>query len=106
MVLIVVSDSVSLPGEDVASIVMSASVCTSLLGEDVASIVVSASPLGEGVVLIVVSVSVSLDVAGVGFTIVVFVSFFSAGELIPVCFCSQPTSNAAPAAMSMYFLTT
>jgi hypothetical protein len=22
-----------------------------------------------------------------------------------VCFCSQPASNAAPAAMSMYFLT-
>lgn len=101
------SVSVSPLGEDVASIVVSVS--ASLLGEDVASIVVSVSvsvsPLGEGVVLIVVPVSVSLDVAGVGFTTAVLVSFFSAGGLTVVCFCSQLTSNAAPATMSMYFFT-
>lgn len=61
------------------------------------------SLLGEDVVLIVVSDSVLLEVAGDGFTIVVLLSFFSAGGLTVVSFCSQATSRAAPAMMRMYF---
>ena len=58
------------------------SVFVSLLGEDV---------------LIVVSVSVLLEVAGDGFTMVVLLSFFSAGGLVTVVsFCSQADSNANP----------
>ena len=55
--------------------------------------------------LMVVFDSVLVEVAGDGFTTVVLLSLFSPGGLTLVCFCSQPTSNAAPAAMSMYFLT-
>ena len=53
-------------------------------------------------VLIVVFVSV---VAGEGFTIVVFVSFFSpAGGFTVSVFCSQAANNdAAPARVQMYF---
>ena len=59
------------------------SVFVSLLGEDV---------------LIVVLVSVLLEVAGDGLTIVVLLSFFSAGGLVTVVsFCSQADSNANPA---------
>ena len=59
------------------------SVFVSLLGEDV---------------LIVVFVSVLLEVAGDGLTIVVLLSFFSAGGLVTVVsFCSQADSNANPA---------
>ena len=106
VILIVVSVSVSLLDEGVASVVVSASV--SPLDEGVASVVMSASisPLDEGVALIVGSVSISFDVAGAGFIRVALLSLFSADGLTLVCFCSQPTSNAAPAAMSMYFLTT
>jgi hypothetical protein len=105
VILIVVSVSVSLLDEGVASVVVSASV--SPLDEGVASAVVSASvsPLDKGVALIVGAVSGSLDVAGAGFITVVLLSLFAADGLTPVCFCSQPISNAAPAAMSMYFLT-
>ena len=99
------SVSVSPLAEEVALIVVSVS--TSLPDEDVASIVgsISVSPLDEGVALIVGAVSGSPDVAGAGFITLVLLSLLSAGGLIPACFCSQPTSNAAPAAMSMYFLT-
>ena len=64
-----------------------------------------AEAAGEDVVLIVVFVSVLLSVAGEGFTIVVFVSFFSAaGGFTVSVFCSQAASNdAAPAKMQMYF---
>ena len=56
------------------------------------------SLLGEDVVLIVVLVSVVLEVAGDGLTIVVLLSFFSAGGLVTVVsFCSQADSNANPA---------
>jgi len=55
--------------------------------------------------LIVGSVSVSFDVPGDEFITVVLLFLFSAGGLILLCFCSQPTSNATPAVMSMYFLT-
>jgi len=59
------------------------SVFVSLLGEDV---------------LIVVFFSVLLEVAGEGLTIVVLLSFFSAGGLATVVsFCSQADSNANPA---------
>ena len=59
------------------------SVFVSLLGEDV---------------LIVVFVSVLLEVAGDGLTIVVLLSFFSAGGLATVVsFCSQADNNANPA---------
>ena len=60
---------------------------------------------GEDVVLIVVFVSVLFVVAGEGFTIVVFVSFFSpAGGFTVSVFCSQAANNdAAPARMQMYF---
>jgi hypothetical protein len=59
------------------------SIFVSLLGEDV---------------LIVVFVSVLLEVAGDGLTIVVLLSFFSAGGLVTVVsFCSQADSNANPA---------
>lgn len=59
------------------------SVFVSLLGEDV---------------LIVVFVSVLLEVAGDGLTIVVLLSFFSAGGLVTVVsFRSQADSNANPA---------
>jgi hypothetical protein len=64
-----------------------------------------AEAAGEDVVLIVVFVSVLFVVAGEGFTIVVFVSFFSpAGGFTVSVFCSQAASNdAAPARMQMYF---
>ena len=64
-----------------------------------------AEAAGEDVVLIVVFVSVLLSVAGEGFTMVVFVSFFSpAGGFTVSVFCSQAASNdAAPARMQMYF---
>lgn len=56
------------------------------------------------VVLIVVFVSVLVDGAGDSFTMVVFVSFFSAGGLVTVVsFCSQAASKAAPASRQMYF---
>jgi hypothetical protein len=60
---------------------------------------------GEDVVLVVVFVSVVRVVAGEGFTIVVFVSFFSpAGGFTVSVFCSQAANNeAAPARMQMYF---
>jgi hypothetical protein len=60
---------------------------------------------GEDVVLIVVFVSVVGVVAGEGFTMVVFVSFFSpAGGFTVSVFCSQAANNdAAPARMQMYF---
>ena len=50
-------------------------------------------------------VSVLFVVAGEGFTIVVFVSFFSpAGGFTVSVFCSQAASNdAAPARMQIYF---
>ena len=49
-------------------------------------------------VLIVVFVSVLLEVAGDGLTVVVLLSFFSAGGLVTVVsFCSQADSNANPA---------
>ena len=102
---IVVSPSASPPAEGAASVV--GSIPAPPLDEDVSSVVVSASisPPAEGVSLIVGSVSVSFDVPGDRFITVVLLSLFSAGGLILVCFCSQPTSNATPAAMSMYFLT-
>jgi hypothetical protein len=62
------------------------------------------SLLGEDVVLIVVFVSVLLEVAGDGLTIVVLLSFFSAGGLVTVVsFCSQADSNANPATRQMNF---
>ena len=65
------------------------SVFVSLLGEDV---------------LIVVFVSVLLEVAGDGLTIVVLLSFFSAGGLVTVVsFCSQADSNANPRRRQIYF---
>jgi hypothetical protein len=50
--------------------------------------------------------SVLVSVAGDGFTIVVFVSFFSpppAGGVTVVSFCSHAASSAALARMQMYF---
>ena len=117
---VVLSASVSPLGEDVSSVVVSASISptegvasvvgsisTSPLDEDVSSIVVSASisPPAEGVSLIVGSVLVSFDVLGDGFITGILLFLFPAGGLILVCFCSHPTSNAAPATISMYFLT-
>src|SRR5205814_843407 len=102
---IMLTGSASPLGEDVASIVVSLS--ASPPDEGVASVVVvsaSTSSPAEGVSLIVGSVSVSFDVPGDGFITVVLLFLFSAGGLILVCFCSQPTNNATPAAMSMYFL--
>ena len=65
------------------------SVFVSLLGEDV---------------LIVVFVSVLLEVAGDGLTIVVLLSFFSAGGLVTVVsFCSQADSSASPRRRQIYF---
>ena len=53
--------------------------------------------LGEDV-LIVVFVSVLLEVAGDGLTIVVLLSFFSAGGLVTVVsFCSHADTKANPA---------
>lgn len=61
-------------------------------------------PLGDEPVLTVVFVSVLLSLAGDGFTTVVLFSvFFSAGGLVVSVFCSQATSNAAPARRQMYF---
>ena len=54
---------------------------------------------GEGDVLTLISVFVSVLVAGAGdsFTIVVLVSFFSAGGFVTVVsFCSQAASKTAP----------
>ena len=62
---------------------------------------------GEGDVLTLMSVllSVFVDVAGDGFTIVVLLSFFSAGGLLTVVsFCSQAAKNAAPIKRQMYLL--
>jgi|ERR1700730_8331192 len=57
---------------------------------------------GEVFVLIVVFVSVFVGAAGDSFTIVVLVSFFSAGGLVTVVsFCSQAVSSAAPISMQM-----
>ena len=52
---------------------------------------------GEGDVLTLMSVllSVFVDVAGEGFTIVVLLSFFSAGGVTVVSFCSQAAKSAA-----------
>jgi hypothetical protein len=62
------------------------------------------SLLGGDVVLIVVFVSVLVEVAGDGLTIVVLLSFFSAGGLVTVVsFCSQADSNANPATRQMNF---
>jgi hypothetical protein len=58
---------------------------------------------GEVVVLIVVFDSVLLEVAGEGLMIVVLLSFFSAGGITVVSFCSQATRRAAPARTQMYF---
>jgi hypothetical protein len=75
------------------------------LGEEVVVVLdsVFVSLLGEEVVLIVVFDSVLLEVAGDGFTTVVLVSFFSAGGLTVVSFCSQARSKAAPAMIIMHF---
>jgi hypothetical protein len=64
-----------------------------------------AEAAGDDVVLIVVFVSVLFVVAGEGFTIVVFVSFFSpAGGFTVSVFCSQAANkDAAPARMQMCF---
>jgi len=54
---------------------------------------------GEGDVLTLMSVLVSVfvEVAGDGFTIVVLLSFFSAGGFVTVVsFCSQAARSAAP----------
>ena len=61
------------------------------------------SLLGDDVVLIVVFDSVLLEVAGDGFTTVVLLSFFSAGGLTVVSFCSHARSKAAPATIRMHF---
>ena len=57
--------------------------------------------------LTLISVLVSVLVAGAGddsFTIVVLLSFFSAGGFVTVVsFCSQPASNAAPIKRQIYF---
>src|SRR6202040_4424280 len=61
---------------------------------------------GEGDVLTLMSVLVSVfvEVAGDGFTIVVLLSFFSAGGFVTVVsFCSQAVSSARPASMQIYF---
>jgi hypothetical protein len=60
---------------------------------------------GDGFTLMFVSVLVSVLVSGAGdsFMIVVLLSFFSAGGFITVVsFCSQPTSNTAPAKIRIY----
>lgn len=50
------------------------------------------------------SVFVSVLVAGDGFTIVVLLSFFSAGGFVTVVsFCSQAARSAAPIKRQMYF---
>jgi len=50
------------------------------------------------------SVLVSVLVAGDGFTIVVLLSFFSAGGFVTVVsFCSQAERSAAPIKRQMYF---
>jgi len=55
-------------------------------------------------VLTLMSVFVSVLVAGDGFTIVVFVSFFSAGGLVTVVsFCSHAVNKAAPIKRQIYF---
>jgi hypothetical protein len=54
--------------------------------------------------LMSVFVSVLLEGAGDSFTIVVLVSFFSAGGFVTVVsFCSQAASNAVPIKRQMYF---
>lgn len=54
--------------------------------------------------LMFVFVSVLLEGAGDSFTIVVLVSFFSAGGFVTVVsFCSQAASNAVPIKRQMYF---
>ena len=54
--------------------------------------------------MISVFVSVLFVVAGDGFTIVVLLSFFSAGGLVTVVsFCSQAAKSAAPTKRQMYF---
>jgi hypothetical protein len=59
---------------------------------------------GEGEVVTLMLVSVFSVFAGEGFTMVVLVSFFSAGGLATVVsFCSQAVSTANPAKMQMYF---
>jgi len=56
--------------------------------------------------LMSVFVSVLLEGAGDSFTIVVLVSFFSAGGFVTVVsFCSQAASNAVPIKRQMYFFT-
>jgi len=60
---------------------------------------------GEGDVLTLMSVLVSVfvEVAGEGFTIVVLLSFFSAGGFVTVVsFCSQAARSAAPVKRQMY----
>src|SRR5437667_4932915 len=62
---------------------------------------------GEGDVLTLMSVLVSVfvEVAGDGFTIVVLLSFFSAGGFVTVVsFCSQATRSARPVSRQIYFL--
>ena len=51
----------------------------------------------------VVFVSVLSLLAGDGFTIVVLVSFFSAGGVTVVSFCSHAANKATPAIRQMYF---
>ena len=52
-----------------------------------------------------VLVSVLFVVAGDGFTIVVLLSFFSAGGFVTVVsFCSQAASKAAPIKRQIYFV--
>lgn len=54
--------------------------------------------------LMSVFVSVLLEGAGDSFTIVVLVSFFSAGGLVTVVsFCSHAPSSAAPIKRQIYF---
>lgn len=53
--------------------------------------------------LMSVLVSVFVEVAGDGFTIVVLLSFFSAGGFVTVVsFCSQAAKSAAPIKRQMY----
>ena len=55
--------------------------------------------------LTLISVLVSVLVAGDGFTIVVLVSFFSAGGFVTVVsFCSHAAKSATPIKRQMYFL--
>jgi hypothetical protein len=56
------------------------------------------------VTLMFVFVSVLVEGAGDSFTIVVLVSFFSAGGVVTVVsFCSQAARSAPPISMQMYF---